>query len=102
MTSNKSIKYSPWLIPDLLRNILRQSQCDETINVRSVTSQPATVAGDNMMSNISRVSIEFTRGMADNEAIERKSFIFKVSLDEDDPACDLVRYCTTCGLVTSR
>ncbi|XP_043288399.1 uncharacterized protein [Venturia canescens] len=91
MTSNKSIEYSPWLIPDLIQNILRQSENDERIKVRSVTSKPATADGDNYMSDISRVSIEFTRSRTDDGATEMKTLIFKVSLKKDRAACDLAK-----------
>ncbi|XP_043283581.1 uncharacterized protein [Venturia canescens] len=89
MTSKESVNAAPWLIPGLVQNILRKSENDGSITVHNITSKRATADGDNYLSDISRVHVEFQRGQPDHEIKEKKTLIFKVSLNKDTPACDV-------------
>ncbi|XP_043283579.1 uncharacterized protein [Venturia canescens] len=93
MSSSESTQFSPWLIPDFVQKILRESENDESIKVQSVTSKPAVAGGDNYMSDISRVHIDFTRSQTNHEATESKTLIFKVSFSKDSPAGEMGKEC---------
>lgn len=67
-----------WIDTSYAQDLLQQAENDKTIKVCNVTVKPATVKGDNYMSDMQRVGVEFTRIRDGNEVQEKKSFIVKV------------------------
>ncbi|XP_043277853.1 uncharacterized protein [Venturia canescens] len=83
MSLNNTSDYQPWANPDFIQNILKRSLNDETIKVRSITSEAAVPPGENFMSNVFRVIVELTRGPPGRKVTENKYFVFKVALKQD-------------------
>ncbi|XP_018396934.1 PREDICTED: uncharacterized protein LOC108775148, partial [Cyphomyrmex costatus] len=68
-----------WLNLCFVEKILRKSEEDDSIQVINISSKPATDKGDNYLSDMFRITVEFSRNKGDRESKEKKSIIVKLS-----------------------
>jgi len=59
-----------------MEKILRKSENDHSIQVIDIFSKPATMKGDNYLSDMIRITVEFSRS---SMIKEKKSIIIKIS-----------------------
>ncbi|XP_071582213.1 uncharacterized protein [Temnothorax nylanderi] len=68
-----------WLNQCFVEKILRKSEGDNSIQMIDIFSKPATAKGDNYLSDMIRVTAEFSRDQGDSKITEKKSIIVKIS-----------------------
>ncbi|KYN14134.1 PREDICTED: uncharacterized protein LOC108766096 [Trachymyrmex cornetzi] len=68
-----------WLNISFVEKVLRKSEGDDSIQVIDMSTKPATKKGDNYLSDMIRITIEFSRNQGSHEIKEKKSIIVKLS-----------------------
>lgn len=81
-----------WLNLCFVEKILRKSKGDNSIQVIDIFSKPATAKGDNYASDMTRITIEYTRDHEDRKITEKKSLIVKVLPMSEDIRSNLVSF----------
>ncbi|XP_018370668.1 PREDICTED: uncharacterized protein LOC108766097 [Trachymyrmex cornetzi] len=71
-----ALETSTWLNKCFIEKILRKSENDNSIQVIDIFSKPATMKGDNYLSDMIRITVEFSRG---STIKEKKSIVIKIS-----------------------
>jgi len=71
-----ALETSTWLNKCFMEKILRKSENDHSIQVIDIFSKPATMKGDNYLSDMIRITVEFSRS---SMIKEKKSIIIKIS-----------------------
>ena len=71
-----ALETSIWLNKCFIEKILRKSENDNSIQVIDVFSKPATMKGDNYLSDMIRIIVDFSRS---SMIKEKKSIIIKIS-----------------------
>ncbi|XP_011063493.1 PREDICTED: uncharacterized protein LOC105151471 [Acromyrmex echinatior] len=71
-----ALETSTWLNKYFMEKILRKSENDNSIQVFNIFSKPATVKGDNYLSDMIRITVEFSRS---SMIKEKKSIVIKIS-----------------------
>jgi hypothetical protein len=79
-----------WLNECFVEKILRNSKCDNSIQVTNIFSKPATAKGDNYASDMIRVTVEFSRDQGGRKITEKKSIIIKLSPTEEGLRQDMI------------
>lgn len=79
-----AIETSTWLNLRFVENILRRSEGDNSIQVIDTWSTPATKKGDNYISEIIRITAEFSRDQSGRKITEKKSIIAKILLKSQE------------------
>ncbi|XP_046431324.1 uncharacterized protein LOC124185047 isoform X2 [Neodiprion fabricii] len=72
-----------WLDACYVQKVLRKAENDESIEVSDISVRPATAKGDNYMSDMYRIAVEFSRGQGDQRNEEERSLILKL-LPQDE------------------
>ncbi|XP_018405008.1 PREDICTED: uncharacterized protein LOC108781530 [Cyphomyrmex costatus] len=73
-----ALETSTWLNLYFVEKILRKSENDNSIEVIDIFSNPAAIKGDNYLSDMIRITAEFSRD-SNNKVKEKKSIIIKLS-----------------------
>ncbi|XP_018370662.1 PREDICTED: uncharacterized protein LOC108766094 isoform X2 [Trachymyrmex cornetzi] len=72
------LEKSTWLNLSFVEKILRKSEENDSIQVIDMSIKPATKKGDNYLSDMVRITIEFSRNQGGHEIKEKKSIIVKL------------------------
>ncbi|XP_070521435.1 uncharacterized protein [Cardiocondyla obscurior] len=78
-TKEMALETPEWLNLGFVNKALQQSENDSSIQVSSIFSESATTKGDNYVSDVIRITVEFSRDQGDHRITEKKSIIAKVS-----------------------
>ena len=95
-----------WLTAEFLQKILRNSECDESIEVKDVATEIATAKGDNYLSTMIRVQVKYSYDKLSCNIAKTISLIVKISPMVEGIHKDFVRncshFCSDCDLQSCR
>lgn len=79
-----------WVNAEFVQGILKNSESDETIEVKNITTKPATGNGDNYMSDIVRVGVEYSSSKSGREITQKTSLLVKIALTVNEANRELL------------
>lgn len=74
----------PWLNEKFLEKALKSPENDETISITDTIIRPATGKGDNYLSDMYRVIVEYVRNRGNTKTTEKRSVVIKISITAQD------------------
>ncbi|XP_046750302.1 uncharacterized protein LOC124413625 [Diprion similis] len=81
--ANMELESPAWLDAPYVQMVLRKAENDESIEVSNISVRPATAKGDNYLSDMYRIAVEFSRVQGDERNQEERPLILKL-LPEDE------------------
>lgn len=87
-----SVERISWLDRPLVEQILRSGENDPSIEVIDIKKEAATNKGDNYVSEVFRVFVEYSYNQNEDKIRAKKSIIVKIAPLEDGPIRDLVSF----------